>query len=91
MSVHRVNVSQKEIFSQQCAHVYVQSLVPVCVLFTLIRHSHGSSSEICHCLSECVNPYPDKLIFLNFHPLKAVSRYRIQNLKCLEITHICLI
>ena len=23
-----------------------------------------------------INPYPAKLIYLNFHPLEAVSRYR---------------
>ena len=38
-----------------------------------------------------LNPYHAKLIYLNFHPLEIVSRYRDPQLQVMKITHICLI
>ena len=32
-------------------------------------------------ISVDINPYPDKLFYLNFHPLQVVSRYRDPQLK----------
>ena len=37
------------------------------------------------------NPYPAKLIFLNFQPLKVVSRYRDAQPKVAKNNYICLI
>ena len=34
--------------------------------------------------NECVNPYPAKLIYLIFHPLENVSRYRDPQLQSAE-------
>ena len=35
--------------------------------------------------------YPAKLIYVNFHPLEVVSRYRDQHLQVADNDHICLI
>ena len=45
---------------------------------TLAQHwsSVGSMSRVCWEAIDRFNPYPAKLIYLNFQPLEVVSRYR---------------
>ena len=50
-------------------------------------HTHNESRG-----KNCtINPYPAKLIYLNFHTLEGVSRFRDPQRQVAEITHICLI
>ena len=38
-----------------------------------------------------INPYPAKLIYINFYPFEVVFRYRDHNFKWLKTANICLI
>ena len=46
------------------------------MLFFTILFSNYSYIQI---ISDCINPYPDKLIYFNFQPLEFVSRTAIHN------------
>ena len=56
-----------------------------------VTHFKSRYLVFCVVIKSTFNPYPVKLIYLNFHPLEVVSRYHDPQLEWLKITDICLI